>query len=119
MIGLSTIAGLAADQIYPHAAEIQQVMEAGTVITQDAGVLALSRLAATNDERRSALLPYLCNFLRSCRLSDLPRHAERVLMAVTAGSKDEFNAILQGRMALMTPSQATRLRKVMRQAEAL
>jgi hypothetical protein len=93
-------------------------MESGTIITIDAGVLALSRLAATNDERRTALLPYLVNFLRNCRPADVPRHAERVFMAVTASSKDEFITVLQGRMKLMTSAQATRLKKVIRQAEA-
>jgi hypothetical protein len=118
MIGLSTVAGLAADQLYPHAAEIQRVMESGTIITIDAGVLALSRMAATNDERRTALLPYLFNVLRNCRPSDVPRHAERILTAVTASSKDGFIAVLQGRMKLMTPAQAARLKKVIRQTEA-
>ena len=47
MIGLSTVAEIAADEIYPHAAEIQRAMAGGTIITLDAGVLALSRLAAT------------------------------------------------------------------------
>ena len=77
MIALSTIAGIAAEQIYPHVADIQRVMQSGTIITIDAGVLALSRLAATNDERRTALLPYLLNFLRNCRPADVSRHAER------------------------------------------
>jgi uncharacterized cupin superfamily protein len=39
-------------------------------------------------------------------------------MAVTASSKDEFITVLQGRMKLMTSAQATRLKKVIRQAEA-
>jgi hypothetical protein len=56
--------------------------------------------------------------LRDCRPSDVPRHAERVLMAVTAGSKNEFVAVLQARMPLLTPAQAARLKKVIRQAEA-
>ena len=118
MIGLSTVAEVAADEIYPHAAEIQRAMAGGTIITLDAGVLALSRLAATSDDRRTALLPYLLDFLRGCRPSDVPRHAERILIAVTAGSKDEFVAVLQARMPLMTPAQAPRLKKVMQQAEA-
>ena len=52
MIGLSTVAEIAADEIYPHAAEIQRAMAGGTIITLDAGILALSRLAATGDDRR-------------------------------------------------------------------
>lgn len=118
MIGLSTVAGLVADRIYPHVAEMQRVMESGTIITIDAGILALSKMAATDEERRTALLPYLLNVLRNCRPSDVPRHAERVLMAVTASSKDEFNAVLQGWMPLMTPAQAARLKKVIQQATA-
>ncbi len=118
MIGLSTVAGIAADALYPHVAEIQRAMAEGSVITLDAGILALARLAATNDERRTTLLPYLFDFLRSCRLSDLPRHAERVLMAVTASSKDEFIVLLRARMSLLTPAQAVRLNKVIRQAAA-
>jgi hypothetical protein len=117
MIGLSTVAEIAADEIYPHAAEIQEAMAGGTIITLDAGVLALSRLAATGEDRRTALLPYLLDFLRDCRPSDIPRHAERVLMAVTAGEKGEFVAVLQARLPLLTPAQAARLKKVIRQAE--
>ena len=72
MIALSTIAEIAADDIYPLVAEIQCVMASGTAITVDAGVLALARLAATNEARCAALLPYLFELLRTCRLSDVP-----------------------------------------------
>jgi hypothetical protein len=118
MIGLSTVAEIAADEIYPHAAEIQRAMAGGTIITLDAGILALSRLAATGDDRRTALLPYLLDFLRNCRSSDVPRHAEQVLMAIIADDKAEFVAVLQARMPLLPPAQAARLKKVIRQAEA-
>jgi hypothetical protein len=118
MIALSTIAGIAADQVYPHVGEIERVMERGTFITIDAGVLALSRMAATADDRKTVLLPYLFEFLRSCRPSDVPRHAERVLMAVTARDRDEFIAVLRARTLLLTPAQAARLKKVIWQAEA-
>jgi hypothetical protein len=118
MIALSTVAEITADQLYPHVAEMQRAMERGTIITIDAGVLALSRIASTSDDRRTALLPYLLDLLRSCRPSDVPRHAERILMAVTTSSKEEFCAVLQRRMKLMTPAQAARLNKVIRQAEA-
>ena len=118
MIALSTIAGIAADQIYPHVSDIQRVMASGTIITMDAGVLALSRLAATGDDRRAVLLPYLFDFLRSCRPSDVPRHAERILLAVTASDKAAFLALLRDRMPQLSPAQAGRLNKVIRQAEA-
>jgi hypothetical protein len=119
MIGLSSIAGLAADAIYPHVAEIQRAMAEGSVITVDAGVLTLARLAATGDERRAALLPYLLEHLRTCRSKDVPQHAEKIVAAITPAYRDRFVAVLQARMSLMAPAQAARLKKVMRQAEAL
>ncbi len=118
MIGLSTIAGLAADAIYPHAVKVQRAMAAGSVITVDAGVLTLARLAATSDERRAALIPYLLEHLRTCRPKDVPQHAEKIVSAITPAYRDRFGEVLQARMPLMAPAQAARLRKVLRQVEA-
>jgi hypothetical protein len=117
MIALSTVAGPAADQVYPHVTEIQQAMAEGSVITVDAGVLALARLAATSEERRAALLPYLLEHLRTCRPKEVPQHAEKIVGAVAPAYRDEFVAVLQARMSHMTPAQAARLKKVIRQAE--
>ena len=118
MIALSTIAGIASDEIYPHVPEIQQAMAGGSVITIDAGIRTLAVVAATSDERRAALLPYLVNHLATCRPSDVPRHAEMILVAVTTQNKDDFVTTIGARTSLLTPSQATRLNKVIRQAEA-
>lgn len=118
MIALSTIAGIAADEIDPHVPAIQRAMAGGSVITIDAGVRTLAGIAATSDERRAALFPYLLNHLATCRPSDVPRHAEMILVAVTAQNKDDFVTTLRARLSLMTPSQAARLNKAIRQAEA-
>jgi hypothetical protein len=119
MIGLSTIAGLAADEIYPHVAEIQRTMAEGSVITVDAGILTLARLAASGEERRAALIPYLLEHLRTCRPKDVPQHAEKIVVAITPAYRAPFIATLQSRMPLMAPAQAARLKKVIRQVEAL
>jgi len=118
IIALSTIAEIAADEVYPHVAEIQRTMEGGSVITVDSGIRTLARLAGTSYERRATLFPYLISHLRTCRPSDVPRHAEMILGAVRGDNKDEFRAVLQARMPQMTPAQAARLKKVVRQAEA-
>jgi len=118
MIALSTIAGIASDEINPHVPEIQQAMAGGSVITIDAGIRTLAVVAATSDERRAALFPYLVNHLATCRPSDVPRHAEMILVAVTTQNKDDFVTTIGARTSLLTPSQATRLNKVIRLAEA-
>ena len=117
MIALSTVAEIAADVIYPRVAEIQQAMADGSVITVDAGILTLARLAASSEDRRAALMPFLLDHLRTCRPKDVPQHAEKIVGAVTTASRDEFIAIVQRRMTQATPAQLIRLRKVVRQAE--
>lgn len=117
MIALSTIVEVAADEIYPHAGEIQKAMERGSVITVDNGVLALARLAATSDARGQEIFPYLLKHLQTCRPKEVPQHAEKTLAAVNAGNKIAFVAVLEKRMEDMTSSQAARLKKVMKVAK--
>lgn len=117
MIALSTMAGIAADEIYPYRGDVQRTMEKGSVITVDAGVLVLAKLALTSDERRKELFPYLLNHLRTCRPKDIPQHAEKILLAVDQGNKDEFIHVLDKRMEDLSVSQASRLRRLIKLAE--
>ena len=59
MIALSTIASLQAEKLFPHVAVIRKVMAEGSVITNDAGMKTLCRLAAHTDQYRRKLLPFL------------------------------------------------------------
>jgi hypothetical protein len=117
MIALSTITAIQADEIYPHVKEIKQAMEQGSVITVDNGVKILAVVASTNDERRKKLFPYLVKHLETCRPKDVPQHAEKILAAVNAKTKSEFIKVLETRITDMSSSQATRLRRTMREAE--
>ena len=117
MIALSTIAELQAEKIFPHLETIQKTMEKGSVITVDAGVMVLAGLAAGNDERSRVIIPHLLKHLESCRLKEVPQHAEKTLPAINAENKDAFIAILKKRLEAMTAAQASRVRRVIRQAE--
>ena len=80
MIALSTIAGLQADKIFPHVDEIRKTMEAGSVITNDAGIKTLTAVAARKDEYRARKsVPYLLERLSNSRPVDAPRYAEIIL----------------------------------------
>jgi hypothetical protein len=118
MIALSTVGALAADVLSPHTTEIQQAMDSGSVITRDAGVLALAGIASTSDERRKAIFPYLLEHLRTCRPKDVPQHSEKIIAAVSAANKTEFIAVLEKRMEDLQGSQVTRLKKVIKQAQS-
>lgn len=117
MLALSTVAQVAADDLYPHVPEIRKAMRGGSVITIDAGVLTLATLAATGDERRREIFPFLLDHLQSCRPKDVPQHAEKTLTAVDAANKDQFIQVLEKRMDDMSGAQAKRVRKAIQQAQ--
>ncbi|HTX79245.1 MAG TPA: hypothetical protein VMC62_06230 [Longilinea sp.] len=117
MIALSTIAELRADEIYRQHETIQAVMEQGSVITMDNGVKTLAIVASKNEEYRQKLFPYLLKHLETCRLKEVPQHAEKTAVAVNANNKTEFIGVLEKRMADMTDSQQTRVRRVIKEAK--
>jgi hypothetical protein len=117
MIALSTVAPLAADVLHPHLADIRKAFQAGSVITKDAGVLALAGIASANSAYNREIFPFLLEHLRTCRPKDVPQHAEKTLAAVNAENKADFIAALEKRMEDMLGGQVTRIRKVIKQAE--
>jgi hypothetical protein len=116
MIALSTVATLKADVIFEHLKEIHRAIEEGSVITVDAGVLALAGVASTREEYRRAIFPFLLKHLRTCRLKDVPQHSEKSLPAVDASNKGDFIAVLEKRMDDLTDTQAKRVKKVIQEA---
>jgi hypothetical protein len=117
MIALASIASLRPDELYQHRQQIQDAMDEGSVITMDNGVKVLAAIAAA-DAYRADLLPYLFNHLQTCRLKDVPQHAEAIVRAVDDAHVDVFVAVLEGRLDGMNAAQAARLRKVIRQSQA-
>jgi hypothetical protein len=115
MIALSTIANLQADAIYPHLEEIKKTMKTGSVITNDAGIKMLTKIAARKDEYRKNILPYLFTRLEDSRPVDAPRYAEVILTATTEAEKAEFSDILNKWIASASGSRLARLGKVLRQ----
>lgn len=116
MIGLSTVAGPAAGELYPHVDEIRAAMRTGSVITVDNAVKVLARLAAARPEYGQALFPDLLEHLRTCRPKEVPQHAESTLPAVTAANRPDFVRVLEKRMEDLLPSQQARVRKVIKAA---
>ena len=116
MIALSTIAGLQADKIFPHVDEIEKVMEAGSVITNDAGIKTLTGVAACKDEYRLRIVPYLLQRLAASRPVDAPRYAGNILPAISPARKAEFIKILNQWIGASSGSRLARLKKVLKQA---
>ncbi len=117
MIALSTVAALKADQLYEKRELIIKTIDQGSVITMDAGIKALALVAAINQPYRTELSPYLLGFLYRCRLSDVPKYAESILVCVDDSNRGEFLSILQQRLPEMTASQSTRVKKLIKKIQ--
>lgn len=119
MIALSTIAPLTADTLFAHRQSIEKVIESGSVITVDAGIKTLARVAASKQEFNLDLFPYLLLHLQSCRSKDVPQHSEQILTAVNSKNRDAFVAVLETRLPALTSAGAKRVQKVMKTAAKL
>jgi hypothetical protein len=95
------------------------MMREGSVITIDNGVQALAQAASRGEKYSEALFPFLLNHLKACRPKDVPQHAEKALAAVSASQAPQFVAVLKKRMGELSGSGTARLKKVIKQAEAM
>ena len=114
MIALSTIAALKPAELFDKRDRIQKTIDQGSIITMDAGIKSLARVAAAGQKYQQALSPFLMEFLRKCRLSDVPRHGEVIRECVDDFNKMEFKAILQQRQPEMSASQSARVKKILK-----
>jgi tRNA isopentenyl-2-thiomethyl-A-37 hydroxylase MiaE len=116
MIALSTVAGLQADKIFPHADEIIKTMDAGSIITNDAGIKTLTEVASRKDEYHRRIVPFLLERLANSRPVDAPRYAENILVAIRDADKAEFIKIIEKWIGAASGSRLARLKKVLKQA---
>lgn len=114
MIALAVIAPLQAAKLFEKRELICKAIDQGSVITQDGGIKALSLVAAADAAYQKDLSPYLMSFLRKCRLSDVPRHAEFVSVCINERNQAEYVSILENRLPEMSPSQSARIRKIIK-----
>ena len=119
MTALAAIAETQAPALFKHLDAIKAATDNGSVITIDQGVRTLARLAAGDPARRRAIFPYLLQRLASARPKDVPQHSEQSLPAVDTANRAAFIKTLQKRMEDLSPAQAARVKKVIKQAEAL
>jgi len=119
MIALSTIAGLQAKELYRHVAKIKKTMATGSVITMDAGVKTLAAIAAGNGRRSQAIVSYLFDHLATCRPKEVAQHAESTVVAVNRVNRKDFVKVLQKRLEDLTPAQALRIKRVIKQVEQM
>ncbi len=115
MIALGTIAPLRARVIGSRLDEVLAALDRGTVITVVWGVRTLAGVAGASRSDRPRILPHLLRRLETCLPRDVPTHALSCFPAIDDASQDRFLAVLERRRPDLSPSQAARLRKVIRE----
>lgn len=114
MYALAAISRIKADELYPFIHNIKKAMEQGSVITIDNGVKALAGIASHNSSYQKEIVPYLLRHLGKCRTKEVPQHAESTLSAISGEFVEPFRQVITNRMAEMTPTQAQRVRRILR-----
>ena len=116
MIGLSTVAPLAAEAIGRHVDLIIDTMKKGSVITIDNGVSILAAVASQEQGLRKRIMSFLFTHLKTCRSKDVPQHSERMMAAINRENKEEFARIVSSRLGELSQSQLRRATKVIEKA---
>lgn len=114
MIALSTIADQTAGLLFGELNQILKAFNQGGTITQDAGVSVLAGIASTLPLSRQTILPLLLEHLKSCRPHSLAQHAERASVAFRGKDTGPFLAVLNERLADLSPSQTKRVQRLAR-----
>ncbi len=115
MIALGTIAPLAPGVIGSRLDEVLAALDRGSVITVVWGMRTLAGVAGASRRYRPKIVPHLLRRLGSCPPRDVPTHALSCLPAIDNSTQEGFLAVLERRKTDLSPTQAARLRKVMRQ----
>ncbi|MEK4512242.1 hypothetical protein [Paenibacillus sp. FSL K6-2524] len=114
MTALATIADLSADEIYSKLDIVKKAYEAGSVITVDNSITVLAKLCKANELYQEEVFPFLMQHLATCRSKEVPQHAERMMICITADNTKEFVRVLEKRKDDLTDSQSKRLNKIIK-----
>jgi hypothetical protein len=119
MTALAEVAKANPDAVFKRLDEIKKAKETGSVITVDNAISTLAYTAAANEEYNKTIFPYLLKHLAGCRPKEVPQHTEKTLPAVNSSNKVDFIKVLEKRMEDLSGSGLTRVKKVIKQVNAM
>jgi len=119
MTALAEVAKANSAAVFKYLDEIKKAKETGSVITVDNAISTLAYTAAATDEYNKAIFPYLLKHLSGCRPKEVPQHAEKTLPAVNSSNKADFIKVLEKRMEDLSGSGLARVKKVIKQVNAV
>lgn len=119
MTALAEVAKANPDIVFKNLNAIKKAKETGSVITVDNAISTLAITAAGSKKYNDAILPYLLKHLSSCRPKEVPQHSEKTLPAVNTSNKESFIKVLETRMEDLSSGGLARVKKVVKQAQAV
>jgi hypothetical protein len=115
---LSEISKVNPEFIFKNLAEIKRIAETGSDVAVDKSISALAHTAA-EEKFNTDIFPYLLQHLSACHHKHVPERAEKILPAVNENNNTEFIKTLKKRLESLSGSDFTRLKKIIRMAEAI
>ena len=117
MINLALVAKRKPKQIYAKFDDIVTTIEKGSVITQDNGIKTLAIVASVEKEYNQRIFPYLIEQLKTCRPKSVAQYAESIYVAVNPANQDSFIDVLDKRLDDLSPTQKSRVTKILRKLQ--
>ncbi len=119
MTALAEVAKANPDAVFKNLDAIKKAKETGSVITVDNAISTLAWTAAGSKKYNDTIFPYLLKHLSSCRRpKEVPQHSEKTMPAVNTSNKADFIKVLEKRTEDLSGGGLTRVKKVIKQAQA-
>jgi hypothetical protein len=118
MTALAEVAKANPDMVFKNLDAIKKAKETGSVITVDNAISTLAWTAAGNQQYNEVIFPYLLKHLSFCRPKEVPQHSEKTMPAVNVSNKADFVKVLEKRTEDLSGGGLTRVKKVIKQAQA-
>jgi hypothetical protein len=119
MTALAEVTKANPDAVFKHLDAIKKAKETGSVITVDNAISTLAYTAAGNKKHNEVIFPDLLKHLSFCRPKEVPQHSEKTMPAVNASNKAEFIKVLEKRTEDLSGGGLARVKRVIKQAQAL
>ena len=119
MINLSLIADRKPKEIFESFKSISKIIENGSVITRDNGIKTLAIVASKEEEYNQVIFPFLIQQLKTCRPKSVPQYAESIFCAVKSDNREQYIEVLNQRLDILTSSQQSRVKKLLRKLQEL
>jgi len=112
MKALTYITPIKSEVIFSHLPEIVAAYTKGSVITVDNSISVFAHLCKANADYQQQIFPILLKHLTTCKIKEIPQHAERMAICINSSNKEAFINVLETRINELSKSQSNRVLKL-------